>query len=159
MLKKKGKILLLVGMVALLGITGYLNIYLNSQKNPIVETNAETTADFFATYRTDRTAVREQTVMYLDSIINSELSSAESIADAQQTKIEMAQALETELKLESVIKSAGFEDVAVSTSNENVNVILKASELTDEDVAKVLEVVIAQTSVAPANVIIIPVEG
>lgn len=159
MLKKKGKILLLVGMVALLGITGYLNIYLNSQKDPTIETNAEATADFFATYRTDRTAVREQTVMYLDSIINSELSSSESIAEAQATKIELAQTLETELKLESVIKSAGFEDVAVSTSDEKVNVILKASELTDEDVAKVLEVVIAQTNTEPANVIIIPVEG
>ena len=159
MLKKKGKILLLVGMVALLGVTGYLNIYLNSQKSTTIETNAEATADFFTTYRTDRTAVREQTVMYLDSIINSELSSAESIADAQQTKIELAQALETELKLENVIKSTGFEDVAVSTSDENVNVIIKSSNLTDEDVAKVLEVVIAQTDVEPANVIIIPVEG
>lgn len=159
MLKKKGKILLLVGMVALLGVTGYLNIYLNSQKDISIETNAEATADFFTTYRTDRNAVREQTVMYLDSIINSELSSAESIASAQQTKIELAQALETELKLESVIKSTGFDDVAVSTSDENINVIIKSSDLTDEDVAKVLEVVVSQTNAEPANVIIIPVEG
>ena len=43
--------------------------------------------------------------------------------------------------------------------DENINVIIKSSDLTDEDVAKVLEVVVSQTNAEPANVIIIPVEG
>jgi hypothetical protein len=102
--------------------------------------------------------MREQTVMYLDSVINSELSSAETIAQAQESKMEIVNSIETELKLESVIKALGFEDVVVSSSNENYNIILKSTTLNDEEVAKVLEVVTQQTGTEASNVIIIPVE-
>ena len=156
-LGKKSKVFALVGMLVLLVVTGYLNVYLNNSANSTsVSTNA--TGSFFETYRTDRVSMREQTVMYLDSVINSELSSAETIAQAQQSKIEITSAMERELKLESVIKALGFEDVVVSSSNENYNVILKTASLEDDAVAKVLEVVTQQTGAEPANVIIIPVE-
>ena len=102
--------------------------------------------------------MREQTVMYLDSVINSELSSQETIAQAQQSKIEITNAMERELKLETTIKALGFEDVVVSSSNDNYNVIVKSSALEDEEVAKVLEVVTQYTGVQASNVIIIPVE-
>lgn len=158
MLGKKGKIFVLVGMVALLAITGYLNVYINNSANTTIETNAQMNADFFTTYKSDRNAVREQTVMYLDSIINNELSSAESIANAQNEKIRISKQMETEMKLETFIKSVGFEDVAVSNIDENINIILRASTLTDEEVARVLEVVCVQTNADPTSVTIIPVE-
>ena len=155
---KKSKIFVLIGMIALLAVTGYLNIYLNSKNAQTSNADANLSADFFATYRSDREAVREQTVMYLDSVINNELSSQESIAEAQATKLELVNTMETELKLESVIKSVGFEDVAVSNSEENINVILKSASLTEEEVARVLEVVMLETNASPTNVVIIPVE-
>lgn len=157
-LGKKSKVFALVGMIALLVVTGYLNVYLNSSANPSTSVSTSTVGSFFETYRTDRISMREQTVMYLDSVINSELSSAETIAQAQQSKIEITNAMERELKLEAVIKALGFEDVVVSSSNENYNVIVKATTLEDDAVAKVLEVVTQQTGAEPSNVIIIPVE-
>jgi hypothetical protein len=96
--------------------------------------------------------------MYLDSVINSELSSAETIAQAQENKMLLVNSIETELKLENVIKALGFEDVVVSSSGENYNIILKSTTLNDDEVAKVLEVVTTQTKTQPSNVIIIPVE-
>ncbi len=156
---KIGKIIALAGMIALLVVTGYLNVYLNAKADETIPGNAQQTADFFETYRTDRIAVREQTVMYLDSIINSELSSQESIDKAQQEKISVTKAMETEIKLEAMIKALGFDDTVVSSSDENYNVILKASALSDNEVAKVLEVVTTTADVQPSNVIIIPVEG
>jgi hypothetical protein len=72
--------------------------------------------------------------------------------------MEIVNSIETELKLESVIKALGFEDVVVSSSNENYNIILKSTTLNDEEVAKVLEVVTQQTGTEASNVIIIPVE-
>ena len=155
---KKGKIFALVGMIALLVVTGYLNVYLNSNSIQSASVSTTVVSNFFVTYRLDRISMREQTVMYLDSVINSELSSAETIAQAQQSKIEITNAMESELKLETVIKALGFEDVVVSSSNNNYNVILKTATLEDEEVAKVLEVVTQHTGAEASNVIIIPVE-
>ena len=155
---KKGKVFALVGMIALLVVTGYLNVYLNSKSVQTADVTTTTVSNFFETYRVDRVSMREQTVMYLDSIINSELSSAESIEQAQQSKIEITNAIEQELKLETVIKALGFEDVVVSSSENNYNVILKTATLESEEVAKVLEVVTQYTGAEASNVIIIPVE-
>jgi stage III sporulation protein AH len=155
---KKGKIFALVGMIALLVVTGYLNVYLNSNSIQSASVSTTVVSNFFETYRLDRISMREQTVMYLDSVINNELSSAETIAQAQQSKIEITNAMESELKLETVIKALGFDDVVVSSSNNNYNVILKTATLEDEEVAKVLEVVTQHTGAEASNVIIIPVE-
>ena len=157
-LGKKGKFFALAGMILLLVVTGYLNVYVNNKSNQSIQTSTVTVSNFFETYRSDRTTMREQTVMYLDSVINSELSSAETIAQAQESKMEIVNSIETELKLESVIKALGFEDVVVSSSSENYNIILKSTTLNDEEVAKVLEVVTQLTGTEASNVIIIPVE-
>ncbi len=158
-LGKKSKFFALAGMILLLVVTGYLNVYLNNNaKTQSTPASTVTISNFFETYRSDRTAMREQTVMYLDSVINSEFSSADTIAQAQESKIQLVNSIETELKLESTIKALGFEDVVVSSSDENYNIILKSVSLNDEEVARVLEVVTTHTGTQPSNVIIIPVE-
>ena len=71
MLGKKKKIFILTGMIALLVLTGVLNIVLNlTATNPSDDANAGTTyTDFFSAYRTDRTASREEAMLYYDEII------------------------------------------------------------------------------------------
>ena len=66
--------------------------------------------------------------------------------------------METELVLEGLIKAVGFEDAVVTTTSENVNVILRSGELTTEQVAKVLEFVTNETGKRASSVRIIPVE-
>lgn len=157
MLSKKSKIFVLVGMLALLVVTGYLNVYLNNKadKNQTVTAGS---SDFFTTYRSDRTETRNQTILYLDSIIESELSSKEAVAEAEKSKLALTGAMETELNLEGTIKSMGFEDVVISTSNNYYNIMVKAKELKSEEVAKILDAVTVQTGTTANYVRIIPVE-
>ena len=49
-MKKKTKIIILSAMVLLLGVTGYLNIALNSKVTQ-TQSNAVTSANYFTTYR------------------------------------------------------------------------------------------------------------
>ena len=159
MLGKKSKIFVLVGMIALLVVTGVLNIYLNKTAE---KANAGTddnlvSSDFFATYRTDRTETRNQTITYLDAIISNE-SSSEAIAQAESDKLALTAAMDTELVLEGLIKAAGFEDAVVTSSTENINIIIKSPSLTSEQVAKVLEIVTAETGKGASSIRIIPVE-
>ncbi|MBS6476750.1 MAG: SpoIIIAH-like family protein [Firmicutes bacterium] len=157
MLSKKSKIFVLVGMLALLVVTGYLNVYLNnrSKSDSLVTANS---ADFFTTYRNDRTTTRNQTMLYLDSIIESDLSSKEAVAEAEKNKLALTGAMEAELNLEGTIKSMGFDDVVISTGNDYCNVMVKTKELKSEQVAKILEAVTAQTGKTANYVRIIPVE-
>ena len=80
---KKKKIVILTGMVALLVLTGVLNIVLNNTVGNATNVSGENTyVDFFTSYRDYRTESREQSLLYYDEIIASESSSAEAKAEA-----------------------------------------------------------------------------
>lgn len=154
MLSKKKKIIILVVMVALLVVTGYLNIALNN--NVTTQTSTTTTTDFYAGYRSDRQSSRETAIMYYDSIIASADSSEEAKALATQSRQELIDAMEKELVVEGLLKSAGFEDAVLTTTSENVNVIVKASELSAGELAKIGKIVQEQTGKSLDNIKIIP---
>lgn len=162
MLSKKKKIIVIVSMVALLVVAGGLNIFLNvyNNKNSTDPVNGGNTtyASFFDTYRVDRQTTRDQTVLYLDAIINNEASSAEAVANAETSKLELTANMEVELVLEGLIKSFGFEDAVVTNSTESVNIIIKAKEITSEQAAQILDAVVTETQKEATNVRIIPVE-
>ena len=104
----KKKIIVLVSMIALLVATGCLNYFLNVRKADVDQPVDQTTPTFFATYRNDREVTRQQEIAYLDEMIASETSSAETIAEAEAQKLAICQAMETELVLEGLIKASSF---------------------------------------------------
>ena len=159
MLSKKKKIIVLVSMVALLVVEGGLNIFLNLyNKDSDKPISGDTYGSFFETYRVDRQTTREQTILYLDAIINNEASGQEAIANAEASKLELTRNMEIELVLEGLIKSLGFEDAVVTNSTESVNIIVKAKEITSDQAAQILDVVVTETKKDATNVRIIPVE-
>ena len=154
MLSKKKKIIILAVMVALLVVTGYLNIALNN--NVSVTQTSSSAVDFYAGYRADRQSSRETALMYYDSIIASADSSADAKTVASQKRQELIDAMEKELIIEGLIKGAGFEDVVLTTTTENINVVVKSSELSSSDVAKIANIVQQQTQKSLDNIKIIP---
>mgnify|MGYP003304189788 CR=1 FL=1 len=158
MLKKRTKIFILAAMVLLLGVTGYLNIALNNNITTQTNANVVTQANYFDTYRDDRQSTRDQELLYYDAIINSESSTADAIANAEAKKMEIVNTMESELVMEGLIKAKGFEDVIVTNSANNINVIVKAANLESSQVAQIVEIVKQQTSKSIDNIKIIPVE-
>ena len=157
MLSKKKKIFILVGMVALLVVTGCLNIFLNNKSSQAANAETVTYGNFFTTYRTDRTVTREQTMLYLNEIIANEASSEEAIKEAQAQKLSLSQNMELELVLEGLIKALGFEDAIVTATTDSINVIIKSGELTEAEVAQVLDIIVTETDRTANDVRIIPV--
>ena len=158
MLKKKTKIIILSAMVLLLGITGYLNITLNNQT---ISTGANqittSTYNYFDSYRTDRTATRDQEILYYTAIMQDESSSQDDKAKAQEKKLALIAEMENELALEYLIKGLGFSDAIVTTSSSYINVIVKSSELNSSEVAKIVSVVTENTDYALSSIKVIPV--
>ncbi len=158
-LTKKKKIIILSVMVALLLVTGFVNVALNSTLSTGISTTTSTTsANFYTNYRTNREATRTQEIQFYDSIIASASSSEESKADAEEKKLALISQMEKELVTEGIIIGKGFEDAIVTTSSSNVNVFIKCAELTQAEVAQITAVVTEQMSVEIDKIIIIPSE-
>ncbi len=153
----KKKIIVLVSLVVLLAGVACLNYFLTVKGlNDTTDTPTETTPTFFATYRDDRTSTREQEVLYLEQILAASTSDEATIAEANQSYLALIEAMETETTLEGIIKSYGFEDCIVTISTDNVNIVVKDSELSVEEAAQILNVVVTETDYTASDVIIIP---
>lgn len=159
-LTKKKKIIILSSMVALLLITGFVNVALNSSlATKVTETNASTTtANFYTTYRNEREATRTQEIQFYDSIIASASASDEAKEEAEQNKIALIAQMEKELVTEGIIRGKGFNDAIVTSSANNVNVFVKSAELTSIEVAQITSIVTEQLNVEIDKIIIIPSE-
>ena len=155
-MKKRTKIIIIAAMVLLLGVTGYLNIMLNNSVTN--QGNVTTTSSYFQTYRADRESTRDQEMLYYDAIISSESSSDEAIKNAEEGKLNLIDQMEKELVVEGLIKAKGFEDCVVTISDSNINAIVKATELTSNEVAQIVSIIQSQLSASIENIKIIPVE-
>ena len=155
-MKKRTKIIIIAAMVLLLGVTGYLNIMLNNSVTN--QGNVTTTSSYFQTYRADRETTRDQEMLYYDAIISSESSSDEAVKNAEEGKLNLIDQMEKELVVEGLIKAKGFEDCVVTISDSNINAIVKATELTSNEVAQIVSIIQSQLSASIENIKIIPVE-
>ena len=157
---KKKKIIVLVSMVALLVLTGFLNLTLNKQavSTTSTEESSTLTQSFFESYRVDRNTSREQQVLYYQAVLESENSTDEAKQEAEMGLSQLVAKQEQELVLEGYILAKGFNDAVVSFTDNYVNVMVKSSELNEAQVAQIVEVVQEQTAKSIDNIKIIPVE-
>ncbi len=157
-MKKRTKIIIITVMVLLLGVTGFLNVMLNNSVSNSDNDNTQTTASYFQTYRSDRESTRDQEMLYYDAIIASETSTEDAIKSAEEGKLALIEQMEQELVVEGLIKAKGFEDCVVTISGENINAVVKASELSSAQVAQIVSILQAQFNVDIEYIKIIPVE-
>lgn len=147
------KVIIIAGLVALLAVTGILNWKFASDKqNEQAQQQQQQDADgdsktvsSFADFRTERERVRTQEITSIDSIINNANTDTQTLAEAQKMKLEIADIMEKELLIEGLLKAKGFEDAVITLSENSVNVIVKEKDLTQQQVAQVVEIVLRET--------------
>ncbi len=157
-MKKRTKIIIISAMVLLLGVTGYLNVMLNSSVSGSPADDATTTVGYFQTYRTTRESTRDQEMLYYDAIIANESSTQDAVKNAENAKLQLISQMEQELIVEGLIKAKGFEDCVISITDSNVNAVVKAEELSSTEVAQIVAVIQSQLNTGIENIKIIPVE-
>ena len=130
-MSNKKKIILMTSLVLLLAATAVFNfVFANSSKVTSAE-DGVTTANYFTTYRAERTTTRNEEIVQLDSVIALYEAGDEKYEEATEMKMEIVAAMEKELVLENMVKSLGFSDavVSVSSDSDNVNVFINSAEL------------------------------
>lgn len=156
-MKKKTKIIILAVMIVLLGVTGYLNVVLNNSVKDDVPTQT-TTASYFASYRQDRESRRDQELLYYQAIAESTSSTEEAIKNADAARMALIAQIDKELVVEGLVKGLGFNDCVITMSASNVNVLVDAAVLTENEVAQVVDIIQQQLGTELKNIKIIPVE-
>ena len=157
-MSKKKKIIVMSSLVFLLALTSVLNVLL-AQNRSAVGDEVVTTANYFATYRSERTTTRSEELLQLDSIIALYDETSEEYAEAVAAKMEIVTAMEQELQLETMIKSLGFSDAVVSIGmdSENVNVFINSDELDMDTALSIYDMLRNEAGVDAGNIIIMPV--
>ena len=161
---KKGIIALALLLVLLAGAI-YLNIKLNNDQTSVMDVlgkedetgklepvDAKVYNDYFINFRSERNNIRAQEIDYLRSIISQQGTDKETLDNAQNRLLELVNNMEQEFSIENKIKARGFLDAAVLFKNGMVSVIIDGDSLTDEDVARILDIVKNETGIAAEQI-------
>lgn len=161
---KKGIIALALLLVLLAGAI-YLNIKLNNDQTSVMDVlgkedetgklepvDAKVYNDYFINFRSERNNIRAQEIDYLRSIISQQGTDKETLDNAQNRLLELVNNMEQEFSIENKIKARGFLDAAVLLKNGMVSVIIDGDSLTDEDVARILDIVKNETGIAAEQI-------
>ena len=158
-MSNKKKIILMSSLVLLLAVTAVFNfVFANSTKLTSADSGV-TTANYFTTYRSERTTTRNEEIVQLDSVIALYEAGDEKYEEATEKKMEIVASMEKELVLENMVKSLGFSDavVSVSSDSDNVNVFINSAELNYDTALSIYSMMKNETGIVAGNVIIMPV--
>ncbi len=106
----------------------------------------------------DREDRRDQELLYYQAIAESSSSTQEAIDMANAARIALIKQMDTELLVEGVIKGLGFSDCVITMASSNVNVLVEAKVLTEDEVVKIVSVIQEELGTELKNIKVIPVE-
>ncbi len=158
-MSNRKKIILMSSLVLLLAVTAVFNFIFANSATMDVAGEGVTAANYFTTYRAERTTTRNEEIIQLDSVIALYDVGDERYEEATEMKMEIVAAMEKELVLENMVKSLGFSDavVAVSLDSDNVNVFINSAELNYDTALSIYSMMKKETGIVSGNVIIMPV--
>ena len=117
---------------------------------------AAQTGDFFKDFRAQRETARADEIALLDSIVQRENAPEDSVKKADERRIELTRFTEQERAIEKLLVAKGFEDAAAFVQEGTATIVVKKEKLTDEEIARILEMAMRQTGQEASNIKIIP---
>ncbi|MDR2505750.1 MAG: SpoIIIAH-like family protein [Oscillospiraceae bacterium] len=115
----------------------------------------DVTISSFDTYREQVNAQRGEVIAMLDELINNSATSQATLADAQSQKLSLAKSMSAESELEGLIAARGFGEAYVTVSYGAVNVVVRNTSLTQDQIATITEMAATQTGEPADNVRVI----
>lgn len=109
--------------------------------------------DYFGNAKLGREQVRAENKETLEAIVNDESLNDEAKSEAVASLVEMTEAAALEDELETLLEAKGYESVCYIDSDE-VEVIVNMQEISDQDVAKIEDVVMRNTDVDATGIVI-----
>lgn len=125
---------------------------ISDTQNDTPTDNANT---YFSATQVSRQRARDEALEVLQSVVDNKESSDTVKAEALAGISAIADEIQKEANIESLITAKGFEQCVAVLSGEKVQVVVKADELQPAQIAQINEIVYEQTGIAPTGVTII----
>lgn len=113
---------------------------------------------YFTTARLNRQKSRDEAVETISQMIGAEGIDEEKKDALTMQATQIAQAVETETKIENMVKAKGFEDCMVYLDEEKANVSVQTQGLLPEEAAQIKDIILRETNVAVENISIVEVK-
>ena len=111
---------------------------------------------FFVQQRLNREQSRSNERSILNDLINNNNVATEQRAQAADAMLEIQRRIERETAAEAVIKSKGFSEAYVRISDNGVDIIVNKPELTDQDLAQIIDIIKRKTGMNETQIHISP---
>ena len=119
-----------------------------------VLTNGQSVAEYIADVQLSREQVRAKNQATLLEIINNENIAEEQKQDAINRMVALTANAEKENAAETLLKAKGFVNPVVSVMDNQVEVVINASSLTDAERAQIEDIVKRKTEMSADNIVI-----
>lgn len=171
------KQIVLASLVMILGVAIYLNWQFAQTGEDLLTTNyleqlqqeegknygdaqlvAAETDDYFASARLNRQKSREEATQTLKSIFESVDLSATDAQTAAAEALELTQLVESESKIENLVKAQGFADCLAYLDGETATVVVKTEGLDAAQAAQIKDIIVGEVDVDATNITITEVK-
>lgn len=114
--------------------------------------NGETSADFFAQARLEKMTNRDEAVQTLQTIMGGgDITEDEMVTNALEA-VEVSKLIESEGKIESLIKAQGIEDCVVYLDGKSAKVVVKTQGLDKAQAATIKDIILGEVTVPAENI-------
>ncbi len=121
------------------------------------ETNAAG-SDYFVEARLEKENSRSKALEILNQTAANESFDQDTRQKAQAQILGMASNVEKETVIENIAKAKGYPDISVYIDGEEVSIIVKKDNFSDEDVAKIKDIATEQLGISGKNIKIVQVQ-
>lgn len=124
----------------------------------LVSGSVDNADDFFAQARLEKQTSRDEAVSTLAKMFGDTSASSDQVKEATDKALATAKMIESESKMETLIKSKGFQDCVVYLSDQSAKVVVKSEGLEQAQAAQIMDIVVSETEVPSENVSIVEVK-
>ena len=169
--QKNRKYLIIACSVVLLGGAVYLNWLFfsgdQSAEQPKEPTGgqvidygnqSESEDSYFAVAQINRQRARDEAIGVYQTVVNSEDALQELKDEALSGINRIAAQMEAEAKIETLVKSKGFEECVAVISDNNASIIVRSDALLPNEIAQIKEIAVEQSGIPVSGIKIVEVK-
>ncbi len=125
------------------------------------EDAAETAAygeAYFAEAKLSRTKSRDEAMEAMKYMLQDANLDSEQMAELTLEAAAIAESIETEGKIENLIKARGFADCMVYLESDKIDVLVKCDGMTDAEAAQIKDVIMGEVDLPAENISVIEIK-
>ena len=111
--------------------------------------------DYFSTVEVSRQRARDEALEVLQGVVENESADEATKTQALLEIAELAKAMEAEANIETMILAKGFEQCVAVINGDTCSVVVNGTELQENQISQINEIVYEQTGITPANIRIV----